>query len=136
MTARLIWEWMSFVGWLHTAVRKDSRALALFADAEDRADEAGDGTIAAIAASFRGYLARLQGRPSLMATSQAQCSWTRLLRPYSVVAVTSCRTILGANMADEYAWTIRGSQPRNEEERRKRKIFLGYLEALLEPVDM
>ncbi len=39
-------------------------------------------------------------------------------------------------MADEYAWTIRGSQPRNEEERRKRKIFLGYLEALLEPVDM
>ena len=42
----------------------------------------------------------------------------------------------GANMADEYDWTIRGSQPRNEEERRKRKIFLGYLEALLEPVDM
>jgi len=39
-------------------------------------------------------------------------------------------------MADEYAWTIRGSQPRNEEERRKRKLFLGYLEALLEPVDM
>ena len=27
----------------------------------------------------------------LMATSQAQCSWTRLVRPYSVVAVTSCR---------------------------------------------
>ena len=39
-------------------------------------------------------------------------------------------------MADEYAWTIRGSQPRNEEERSKRRIFLGYLEALLEPVDM
>jgi len=39
-------------------------------------------------------------------------------------------------MADEYDWTIRGSQPRNEEERSKRKIFLGYLEALLEPVDM
>ena len=39
-------------------------------------------------------------------------------------------------MADEYAWTIRGSQPRNEEERSKRKIFLGYLEALLEPVDV
>src|SRR5271166_1394912 len=43
MTARLIAEWMSFAGWLHTAVRKDSRALALFADAEDLADEAGDG---------------------------------------------------------------------------------------------
>jgi hypothetical protein len=39
MTARLIAEWMSFVGRLHTAVRKDSRALALFADAEDLADE-------------------------------------------------------------------------------------------------
>jgi hypothetical protein len=41
LTARLIAEWMSFVGWLHTAVRKDSRALALFADTEDLADEAG-----------------------------------------------------------------------------------------------
>jgi hypothetical protein len=39
-------------------------------------------------------------------------------------------------MADEYDWTIRGSQPRSEEERSKRKIFLGYLDALLEPVDM
>lgn len=47
-------EWMSFIGWLHTAVRKDSRALALFADAEGLADRAGGGTIAATAASFRG----------------------------------------------------------------------------------
>ena len=39
-------------------------------------------------------------------------------------------------MAYQYDWIIRGSQPRNEEERRKRKIFLGYLDALLEPVDM
>ena len=61
--APLVAEWTSFVGWLHTAVRKDSQALALFADAEDLADEVGDGTIAATAASFRGYLARLQGRP-------------------------------------------------------------------------
>jgi hypothetical protein len=45
---------MTFIGWLHTAVRKDSRALALFADAKDLADRAGDGTIAATAASFRG----------------------------------------------------------------------------------
>ena len=36
-------------------------------------------------------------------------------------------------MADEYAWTIRGSQPRNEEERRKRKIFLDYLELSWSP---
>ena len=61
--APLVAEWTSFVGWLHTAVRKDSQALALFADAEDLADEVGDGTMAATAASFRGYLARLQGRP-------------------------------------------------------------------------
>jgi len=44
MRAWLIAEWMSFAGWLHTAVRKDSRALALFADAEDLADESGGGT--------------------------------------------------------------------------------------------
>lgn len=61
--ARLVAEWTAFVGWLHTAVRKDSDALALFADAEELADEVGDGTIAATAASFRGYVARLQGRP-------------------------------------------------------------------------
>jgi hypothetical protein len=39
-------------------------------------------------------------------------------------------------MADQYDWTIRGSEPRNEEERRKRKLFLGYLQALLEPANM
>ena len=36
-------------------------------------------------------------------------------------------------MADEYAWTIRGHQPRNEEERNKRKIFLGYLKLSWSP---
>ena len=61
--ARLVAEWTSFAGWLHTAVRKDTQALTLFTDAEDLADEVDDGTIAATAASFRGYLARLQGRP-------------------------------------------------------------------------
>jgi hypothetical protein len=61
-TAWLIAEWTSFVGWLHKAVRKDSRTLPLFTDAEDLADEAGDGTIAATAA-VSGDLARLQGRP-------------------------------------------------------------------------
>ena len=83
MTARLIAEWMSFVGWLHTAVRKDSRALALFADAEDLADEAGDGTIAAIAASFRGYLARLQGRPRSAIRASAAALATPGSRPHT-----------------------------------------------------
>ena len=54
MTAWLIAEWMSFAGWLHTAVRKDSRALALFADAEDLADEAGDGHYCRHSSEFPG----------------------------------------------------------------------------------
>lgn len=60
---RLAAEWTAFVGWLHTAVRKDNDALTLFRDAEDLADEVEDGTIAATAASFRGYVALLQDRP-------------------------------------------------------------------------
>jgi hypothetical protein len=75
MTAWLIAEWMSFVGWLHTAVRKDSRALALFADAEDLADEADDGTIAATAASSRGYLAGLQGAARVAQYPHQQPHW-------------------------------------------------------------
>jgi hypothetical protein len=55
---------MDVIRWLALhSCPKDSRALALFTDAEDLADEAGDGTIAATAASSRGYLAGLQGRP-------------------------------------------------------------------------
>src|SRR5271167_3465368 len=87
MTARLIAERMSFVGWLHTAVRKDSRALALFADAEDPADEAGDGTIAAAAASFWGYLARLQGRPRGAIRASAAALATREPTPHSTLTL-------------------------------------------------
>jgi len=55
---------MDVIRWLAShSCPKDSRALALFTDAEDLADEAGDGTVAATAASSRGYLAGLQGRP-------------------------------------------------------------------------
>ena len=64
---------MSFIGWLHTAVRKDSRALALFADAEGLADEAGDGTIAATAASFRGTWPAC--RASRVAANQQDAEW-------------------------------------------------------------
>lgn len=56
-------EWMSYVGWLHTAVRCDDKALKFFNSAVQLADDVGDGVIAATAISFRGYLARLQGRP-------------------------------------------------------------------------
>lgn len=61
--ARLVAEWATFAGWLHTAVGKYDKARELFVRAEDLADDIGDGTIAATATSFRGYLARLHGRP-------------------------------------------------------------------------
>ncbi|MEU1806216.1 helix-turn-helix transcriptional regulator [Streptomyces sp. NPDC019937] len=55
-------EWVQYTGWLHAAVRKDERAIDLLSRAEELADEAGDPTIAAIAVSFKGYVARQQGR--------------------------------------------------------------------------
>lgn len=61
--ARLVAEWTTFVGWLHTAVGEHDKARALFVSAEDLADDIGDGVIAATATSFRGYLARLHGQP-------------------------------------------------------------------------
>lgn len=60
---RVVAEWTTYAGWLHAALRRDAEALALFARAEDLADELDCGTIAAIATSFRGYVARQQGRP-------------------------------------------------------------------------
>jgi hypothetical protein len=56
-------EWAAFAGWLHAALRHDEEALSLFQRAEDLADDAEDGTLAATATSFRGYVARMQGRP-------------------------------------------------------------------------
>lgn len=61
--AHLVAEWTSYVGWLHTATRRDSEAVAMFSRAEELADDVGNGTVAATAASFRGYVALLQGRP-------------------------------------------------------------------------
>jgi tetratricopeptide (TPR) repeat protein len=60
--SRLVAEWTSFVGWLNASVRNDAEAERLFSDAEEMADEIRDGTIAATAISFRGYLALLQDR--------------------------------------------------------------------------
>ncbi|WP_019632506.1 hypothetical protein [Actinomadura atramentaria] len=58
---RLIAEWTVFTGWLHAAQGRHAAALALFERAEDQADEFQDGTTAATAMSFRGYVARHQG---------------------------------------------------------------------------
>lgn len=60
---RIVAEWTTFAGWLHAATRQDSRALALFDLAEELADDVGYGTGAALATSFRGYVARQQDRP-------------------------------------------------------------------------
>ncbi|MFA1541458.1 hypothetical protein [Actinomadura monticuli] len=59
---RIVAEWTVYAGWLNAALRRDGRAITLFGDGEELADEFGDGTLAAIATSFRGYVARQQGR--------------------------------------------------------------------------
>ncbi|SNT36973.1 hypothetical protein SAMN05443665_1025111 [Actinomadura meyerae] len=60
---RMVAEWTVYAGWLNAALRRDEQAIGLFARGEDLADEFDDGTIGAIATSFRGYVARRQGRP-------------------------------------------------------------------------
>lgn len=59
---RLVANWTTFVGWLHTALREYPEADAVFATAEEMSDELGDGILASTATSYRGYLALLQGR--------------------------------------------------------------------------
>lgn len=59
-------EHVQFAGWLHAEARHDAPAVRLLEQAEDLADEAEDGTLAAQALNFRGYLARQQGRPRAM----------------------------------------------------------------------
>lgn len=56
-------EWVQFIGWLHAEARNDAQAVRWLTEAEDRADDVGDGALAAQAANFKGYLARQQGRP-------------------------------------------------------------------------
>jgi hypothetical protein len=60
---RIVAEWAVYAGWLHAATRQDAQALELVGLGERLADEFEGGTLAAIATSFRGYVARQQGRP-------------------------------------------------------------------------
>lgn len=70
--AAVVAEWTQFTGWLHAALRRDRTALDLFGRAEELADDAGKPTLAASAVSFRGYMARQQGRPqAVIRASQA-----------------------------------------------------------------
>ena len=55
-------EWFQFTGWLNAALRRDGQATDMLSRAEELADAAGDGTIAAIAVSFKGYVSRQQDR--------------------------------------------------------------------------
>lgn len=56
-------QYAQFAGWLYAETRQAREAMRWLADAEELADEAGDGTLAAQACNFRGYLARHTGRP-------------------------------------------------------------------------
>jgi DNA-binding transcriptional regulator YiaG len=69
----LVANWMTFIGWLHTALREYPQADATFAIAEEMSDELGDGILATTATSYRGYIALLQGhhRPAIRATVAA-----------------------------------------------------------------
>lgn len=56
-------EFVQFAGWMFAQVRKDGEAVRLLNDALELADEIGNGTLAAQALNFKGYIARQQERP-------------------------------------------------------------------------
>ncbi|MGA4845680.1 helix-turn-helix domain-containing protein [Streptomyces sp. G5(2025)] len=56
-------EWVQFTGWLFAQTREYPQGVRLLNDAVELADETGNGTLAAQALNFKGYIARQQGRP-------------------------------------------------------------------------
>uniref|UniRef100_A0AAU2VT83 Helix-turn-helix domain-containing protein n=1 Tax=Streptomyces sp. NBC_00008 TaxID=2903610 RepID=A0AAU2VT83_9ACTN len=56
-------EWVQFSGWLFAQTSEHKEGVRLLNDAVDLADETGNGTLAAQALNFKGYVARQQGRP-------------------------------------------------------------------------
>ncbi|WP_165986326.1 helix-turn-helix transcriptional regulator [Streptomyces sp. YIM 98790] len=60
-------EYVQFAGWLKAQVREDAEAIALLDRALEIADDINNGTLAAQALNFRGYLARQQGAPQAVA---------------------------------------------------------------------
>ncbi|MFJ3632000.1 helix-turn-helix domain-containing protein [Streptomyces sp. NPDC090112] len=56
-------EWVQFAGWLFAQTREYKDGVRLLNDAVELADETGNGTLAAQALNFKGYIARQQGRP-------------------------------------------------------------------------
>ncbi|MFI1967666.1 hypothetical protein BLA24_00455 [Streptomyces cinnamoneus] len=55
-------EFAQFAGWMLAQVRRDDEAVSMLTQALELADSIEDGTLAAQALNFRGYLARQQGR--------------------------------------------------------------------------
>ncbi|MCO5967451.1 transcriptional regulator [Actinoallomurus soli] len=74
-------DWTTFAGWLRAAVRQDAPALALFDRGEELADDVDYGTGAALATSFRGYVARKQGRPRAVVRAASAALATRGVHP-------------------------------------------------------
>ncbi len=56
-------EWTQFAGWLFAQTSEYVEGVRLLNDAVELADETGNGTLAAQALNFKGYIARQQGRP-------------------------------------------------------------------------
>lgn len=69
-------EFVQFGGWVLAQDRQDARAIRFLTTAVELADEIGDGTLAAQALNFRGYLARQQGRPDGVARWYAAAAHT------------------------------------------------------------
>jgi hypothetical protein len=61
--AEVVAEYTQFAGWLHAELRNDHQAVHLLTEAEQLADAVDNGTLAAQAANFKGWLARQQQRP-------------------------------------------------------------------------
>lgn len=70
---RVVAEWTVFTGRLHAAIRSDATALTLLAQAEDIADEIGDGMLAALAVSFRGLCREAAGQAHGRRTGRLRC---------------------------------------------------------------
>ncbi|MGW1614476.1 helix-turn-helix domain-containing protein [Streptomyces sp. NPDC002285] len=56
-------EFVQFAGWMFAQTREDDQAVRYLNDALELADEISNGTLAAQALNFKGYIARQQGRP-------------------------------------------------------------------------
>ncbi|WP_082317531.1 helix-turn-helix domain-containing protein [Streptomyces sp. NRRL WC-3549] len=56
-------EWVQFAGWLFAQTSEYPEGVRLLNDAVELADETENGTLAAQALNFKGYIARQQGRP-------------------------------------------------------------------------